>query len=182
MNDGYETLIITFSEPIEVLDGRFEDIDTWGVDSLKKWVDDYETTRFTPINGYTAVITSEYNMKPVREWLEHYRTKAEMKEWWRDDALAEAARRNQSDGLQPFHTTGMSVRFLAPKLRISRGMAYGTPDATAGYGKKRQVSNGKTKHSRQYYGAGCSGFSTPSSVSLLNEKLLVTVWLNESTM
>lgn len=41
MNDGYETLIITFSEPIEVLDGRFEDIDTWGVDSLKKWVDDY---------------------------------------------------------------------------------------------------------------------------------------------
>ncbi len=80
MNDGYETLIITFSEPIEVLDGRFEDIDTWGVDSLKKWVDDYETTRFTPINGYTAVITSEYNMKPVREWLEHYMPIAEMKE------------------------------------------------------------------------------------------------------
>ncbi len=41
MGDGYETLIITFSEPIEVLDSRFEDIDTWGVDSLKKkWVDD----------------------------------------------------------------------------------------------------------------------------------------------
>ena len=80
MNDGYETLIITFSELIEVLDGRFEDIDTWGVDSLKKWVDDYETTRFTPINGYTAVITSEYNMKPVREWLEHYMPIAEMKE------------------------------------------------------------------------------------------------------
>ena len=80
MNDGYETLIITFSEPIEVLDGRFEDIDTWGVDSLKKWVDDYETTRFTPINGDTAVITAEYNMKPVREWLEHYMPIAEMKE------------------------------------------------------------------------------------------------------
>lgn len=72
MNDGYETLIITFSEPIEVLDGRFEDIDTWGVDSLKKWVDDYESTRFTPINDHTAVITSEYNMKHVREWLEQY--------------------------------------------------------------------------------------------------------------
>ena len=40
MNDGYETLIITFSEPIEVLDGRFEDIDTWGVDSLKKYAAD----------------------------------------------------------------------------------------------------------------------------------------------
>ena len=47
MNDGYDTLIITFSEPIEVLDGMFEDIDTWGVDNLKKWVDDYESTRFT---------------------------------------------------------------------------------------------------------------------------------------
>ena len=55
-------------------------IDTWGVDNLKKWVDDYESTRFTPINGYTAVITSEYNMKPVREWLEHYMPIAEMKE------------------------------------------------------------------------------------------------------
>ena len=80
MNDGYDTLIITFSEPIEVLDGMFEDIDTWGVDSLKKWVDDYESTRFTPIDGYTAVITSEYNMQPVREWLEHYMPIAEMKE------------------------------------------------------------------------------------------------------
>ena len=28
MNDGYDTLIITFSEPIEVLDGMFEDIGT----------------------------------------------------------------------------------------------------------------------------------------------------------
>lgn len=72
MNDGYDTLIITFSEPIEVLDSMFEDIGTWGVDSLKKWVDDYESTRFTPINGYTAVITSEHNMKHVREWLERY--------------------------------------------------------------------------------------------------------------
>ena len=80
MNDGYDTLIITFSEPIEVLDGMFEDIDTWGVDSLKKWVDDYEATRFTPIDGYTAGITSEYNMQPVKEWLEQCMPIAEMKE------------------------------------------------------------------------------------------------------
>lgn len=70
MNGGYDTLIVTFSEPIRILDSMFEDIDTWGVDSLKKWVDSYESTRFTPINDYTAVITSEYNMKHVREWLE----------------------------------------------------------------------------------------------------------------
>ena len=31
MNDSYDTLIITFSEPIRVLDGMFEDTDTWGV-------------------------------------------------------------------------------------------------------------------------------------------------------
>lgn len=72
MNGSYDTLIITFSEPIRILDGMFEDIDTWGVDSLKRWVDSYESTRFTPINDYTAVITSEYNMKHVREWLEQY--------------------------------------------------------------------------------------------------------------
>ena len=65
MNDSYDTLIITFSEPIRVLDGMFED-------TLKEWVDTYESTRFTPINDYTAVITSEHNMKHVREWLERY--------------------------------------------------------------------------------------------------------------
>lgn len=81
MNNGYDTLIITFREPIEVLDGMFEDIDTWGVDSLKKWVDDYESTRFTPINGYTAVITSEYNMVHVVEWLRKHTPIAEMKEY-----------------------------------------------------------------------------------------------------
>ena len=72
MNGSYDTLIITFSEPIRVLDGMFEDTDTWGVSTLKEWVDTYESTRFTPINDHTAVITSEHNMKHVREWLERY--------------------------------------------------------------------------------------------------------------
>lgn len=72
MNGCYDTLIITFSEPIRVLDGMFEDTDTWGVSTLKEWVDTYESTRFTPINDHTAVITSEYNMKHVRECLEQY--------------------------------------------------------------------------------------------------------------
>ena len=51
-----------------------------GCGQPKKWVDDYESTRFTPIDGYTAVITSEYNMQPVKEWLEQCMPIAEMKE------------------------------------------------------------------------------------------------------
>ena len=30
----------------------------------------YETTRFTEIDDRTAVITSEYNMDSVKEWLQ----------------------------------------------------------------------------------------------------------------
>ena len=58
MSAGYETLIVTFSDPIKVLDNMFADADAWGTDSLKGWVEDYESTRFTQINGHTAVITS----------------------------------------------------------------------------------------------------------------------------
>ena len=81
MNGSYDTLIITFSEPIRVLDGMFEDTDTWGVSTLKEWVDTYESTRFTPINDHTAVITSEYNMVHVVEWLRKHTPIAEMKEY-----------------------------------------------------------------------------------------------------
>lgn len=65
MSAGYETLIVTFSDPIKVLDNMFADADAWGTDTLKGWVEDYESTRFTQINGHTAVITSEYNMPCV---------------------------------------------------------------------------------------------------------------------
>ena len=71
MTAGYDTLIVTFSDPICVLDRMF-DCPAWGVESLKEWIDGYESTRMTPINDHTAVITSEYNMKHVREWLEQY--------------------------------------------------------------------------------------------------------------
>ena len=67
MSAGYETLIVTFSDPIKVLDNMFADADAWGTDSLKGWVEDYESTRFTQINGHTAVITSEYNMPCVKK-------------------------------------------------------------------------------------------------------------------
>ena len=64
-------MIVTFGDPIGTLDGIFEDVKTWGVCSLKGWIDSYESTRFTPIDTDKAVITSEYNMECVKEWLEH---------------------------------------------------------------------------------------------------------------
>jgi len=56
---SYETLLVTFGEGIGRLDA-----------TLKQWIDGYETTRFTEIDDRTAVITSEYNMDSVKEWLQ----------------------------------------------------------------------------------------------------------------
>ena len=70
MNTAYQTLIVKFSEPITALDGIFDDAQAWGTDTLKGWIDSYESSRFTAIDRHTAVITSEYNMECVREWLE----------------------------------------------------------------------------------------------------------------
>ena len=71
MNEaGYQTLIVKFSEPITALDGIFDDAEAWGVDTLKGWIDSYESSRFTAIDSHTAVITSEYNMECLKEWLE----------------------------------------------------------------------------------------------------------------
>lgn len=66
----YETLVVTFAEPIRTLERRiFDDSQAWGVSTLKEWIDGYESTRFTQIGDRTAVVTSEYNMVSVREWL-----------------------------------------------------------------------------------------------------------------
>ena len=54
MNTAYQTLIVKFSEPIKVLDGIFDDAEAWGVDTLKGWIDDYESSRFTAINSHTV--------------------------------------------------------------------------------------------------------------------------------
>ena len=71
MNEvAYQTLIVKFSEPIKALDGMFDDAEAWGVDTLKGWIDNYESSRFTAIDSHTAVITSEYNMEWLKEWLE----------------------------------------------------------------------------------------------------------------
>lgn len=79
MTAGYDTLIVTFSDPIRILDMMFTD--TCDVATLKEWIEDYESTRLTPINDHTAVITSEYNMPCVKEWLTHCTTITDMREF-----------------------------------------------------------------------------------------------------
>lgn len=79
MTAGYDTLIVTFSDPIRILDMMFTD--TCDVATLKEWIEDYESTRLTPINDHTAVITSEYNMPCVREWLTRCTAIADMREF-----------------------------------------------------------------------------------------------------
>lgn len=69
---NYQTIIVTFAEPIRTLDNYFDDVEAWGVASLKEWIDCYESTRFTQTGERMAVITSEYNMECVKEWLERY--------------------------------------------------------------------------------------------------------------
>ena len=81
MNTTYQTLIVKFSEPIAALDGIFDDAQAWGTDTLKGWIDDYERTRFTATDSHTAVITSEYNMECVKEWLQRQTPIAEMREF-----------------------------------------------------------------------------------------------------
>lgn len=80
MTPDYRTLIVKFSEPIAVLDGIFHDAESWGVRNLKEWIDGYESTRFTAIDGHTAVITSKYNMECVTEWLRRNAFVAELTE------------------------------------------------------------------------------------------------------
>ncbi len=67
---NYETLIVTFAEPIRTLDNIFDDPEAWGVETLKEWIDSYESSRFTQTDERTAVITSDYNMNHIKEWLE----------------------------------------------------------------------------------------------------------------
>lgn len=73
LNPAYETLIVTFPEPISTLERHiFDDPIAWGAATLKEWVDSYEGTRFTQTDECTAVITSEDNMYHVREWLQKH--------------------------------------------------------------------------------------------------------------
>lgn len=72
METTYETIIVTFDESIEKLNGIFDTPQTWGASTLKEWVESYETTRLTQVGENRAVITSEYNMPFVIEWLQRH--------------------------------------------------------------------------------------------------------------
>lgn len=72
METTYRTVIVTFSENIDTLNGIFDAPQTWGVSTLKEWINGYESSRFVQIGENTAVITSEYNMPFVVEWLQRH--------------------------------------------------------------------------------------------------------------
>ena len=80
MNTTYQTLIVKFSEPICVLDRIFYN-PIWGAGTLKAWIDGYESSRFTATDSHTAVITSEYNMEYIKEWLQRKTPIADMIEF-----------------------------------------------------------------------------------------------------
>lgn len=70
MVNTYETIRVLFSENLDSLDMAFKtDTENWGVESLKEWCESYETTRFTVIGNKEVIITSEYNMIFVKDWL-----------------------------------------------------------------------------------------------------------------
>jgi hypothetical protein len=69
----YETVRIVFTENIQQINKMFTDeTANWGVSSLREWVESYESSRFTQTGERSAIITSEYNMQCVREWLNRY--------------------------------------------------------------------------------------------------------------
>ena len=66
----YQAIKVTFSQTIKEIDRMFtRDYENWQTVNLKEWIDNYESSRFTQIDEYTAIITSEYNMDCVKEWL-----------------------------------------------------------------------------------------------------------------
>lgn len=44
----------------------------FGVRSLKEFIDGYESSRFTQISETEAIITSEYNMNHIVDWIERF--------------------------------------------------------------------------------------------------------------
>lgn len=54
MNATYQTIIVKFKETITDLNGIFSDVQFWGVSTLKEWIDDYESTRFTQTDSHTV--------------------------------------------------------------------------------------------------------------------------------
>jgi hypothetical protein len=71
IDDKYQTIVVEFNKEIDEIDRMFvQNYSTWGAVNLKEWIDSYESSRFTQFSRDTAIITSEYNMENVIEWLE----------------------------------------------------------------------------------------------------------------
>lgn len=70
IDNKYQTIKVTFSQTIREINRMFtNDYSNWQTVNLKEWIDNYESSRFTQIDEHTAIITSEYNMDNVKEWL-----------------------------------------------------------------------------------------------------------------
>lgn len=70
IDDKYNTMRVTFSQSIKEINRMFtSNYKTWQTVNLKEWIDNYESSRFTQIDDFTAIITSEYNMEHIAEWL-----------------------------------------------------------------------------------------------------------------
>ena len=73
IDDRYQTVMVRFSQPVREIDRMFtDDYSNWQTVNLKEWIDNYESSRFTQTDEHTAIITSEYNMECIREWLIRY--------------------------------------------------------------------------------------------------------------
>lgn len=70
IDDKYQTIKVIFSQTIREINRMFtNDYPNWQTVNLKEWIDNYESSRFTQIDEYSTIITSEYNMDCVKEWL-----------------------------------------------------------------------------------------------------------------
>lgn len=70
IDDSYRTIRVRFQKSISEINRMFTaDYKTWGAVNLKEWIDSYESSRFTQIAYDIAIITSEYNMEHIEEWL-----------------------------------------------------------------------------------------------------------------
>ena len=70
IDEKYETIKVTFEQSIKEINKMFtNDYKIWQCVNLKEWINSYESSRFTQTDKHTAIITSEYNMEYVKEWL-----------------------------------------------------------------------------------------------------------------
>lgn len=65
--------VYTKTPCINRVDKEFdEEKEMFGVGSLKEFIDGYESSRFTQISETEAIITSEYNMNHIVDWIERF--------------------------------------------------------------------------------------------------------------